>query len=107
MIKTALIVAAMLSLQPVLKAAEAPELATWAKFTSFSYNGKTAITPLAGEYLNPIVAGFYPDSSLCRVGDDYYLVNSSFQSFPGIPIWHSKARIRWTQIGNVIDRTSQ
>lgn len=58
-------------------------------------------------YCNPVVPGFYPDPSVCRVGDDYYLVNSSFQYFPGVPIFHSKDLIHWKQIGNVLDRESQ
>ena len=40
------------------------------------------------EYVNPIISGFYPDPSICRVGDDFYLVNSSFEYFPGIPVFH-------------------
>lgn len=55
----------------------------------------------------PILAGFYPDPSICRVGDDYYLVTSSFELFPGVPIWHSRDLVSWTQIGNVLDRPSQ
>ena len=58
-------------------------------------------------YTNPVLPGFYPDPSVCRVGDDYYLVNSSFQFFPGVPIFHSKDLIHWNQIGNVLDRESQ
>lgn len=42
-------------------------------------------------YENPILPGFYPDPSICRVGEDYYLVNSSFEFFPGVPLWHSRA----------------
>ncbi len=60
-----------------------------------------------GEYLNPVLAGFYPDPSITRAGDDYYLVTSSFAYFPGIPIFHSKDLVHWHQIGNVIDRPSQ
>ncbi len=56
---------------------------------------------------NPILSGFYPDPSICRVGDDFYLVNSSFAYFPGVPIWHSKNLADWKQIGNVLDRNSQ
>lgn len=56
---------------------------------------------------NPILPGFYPDPSICRVGDDYYLVNSSFSYYPGVPIWHSKDLVHWEQIGNVLDRESQ
>ena len=58
-------------------------------------------------YKNPVIPGFYPDPSVCRVGEDYYLVNSSFEYFPGIPIWHSKDLVHWTQIGNVLNRASQ
>ncbi len=57
--------------------------------------------------INPILPGFYPDPSICGVGDDYYLVNSTFSYFPGIPIMHSKDLVHWEQIGNVMDRQSQ
>jgi alpha-N-arabinofuranosidase len=60
-----------------------------------------------GEYHNPILAGFYPDPSLCRVGDDYYLINSTFAYFPGIPIFHSTDLINWRQVGHVIHRPEQ
>ncbi|OYP34205.1 glycoside hydrolase 43 family protein, partial [Lachnotalea glycerini] len=56
---------------------------------------------------NPILSGFYPDPSICRVGDDFYLVNSSFAYFPGVPIFHSKDMAHWEQIGNILDRNSQ
>ena len=57
--------------------------------------------------VTPILPGFYPDPSICRVGDDYYLVTSSFELFPGVPMWHSRDLVSWTQIGNVLDRASQ
>lgn len=47
---------------------------------------------------NPIIPGFYPDPSICRVGDDYYIANSSFELCPGIPIFHSKDLAHWKQI---------
>ncbi|MGA9658984.1 MAG: glycoside hydrolase family 43 protein [Asticcacaulis sp.] len=56
------------------------------------------------QYENPIMPGYYPDPSIERVGDDYYLINSSFAYYPGIPIFHSKDLVNWTQIGNAIDR---
>lgn len=59
------------------------------------------------ELTNPIMTGFYPDPSVIRVGTDYYLVNSTFSYFPGIPVMHSKDLKNWKQIGNVIDRPSQ
>jgi xylan 1,4-beta-xylosidase len=107
MLKIIIVMAAWLSIASVVQAANAPDTSTWVQFNSFSYRGKTALTNKPGEYLNPIIAGFYPDPSVCVVGDDYYLVNSSFSYFPGIPIWHSKDLVNWTQIGNVIDRPAQ
>ena len=59
------------------------------------------------QYRNPIIPGFHPDPSICRVGDDYYIVNSSFQYFPGVPIYHSTDLVNWQLIGNVLDRQSQ
>lgn len=56
---------------------------------------------------NPILSGFYPDPSICRVGEDYYLATSSFVYFPGIPIFHSKDLIHWEQIGHAIHRLTQ
>lgn len=67
----------------------------------------SSLSMLAQGYKNPILPGFRPDPSVCRVGDDYYLVNSSFQFFPGVPISHSRDLIHWEQIGNVLDRPSQ
>ncbi|AZP16304.1 glycoside hydrolase family 43 protein [Streptomyces aquilus] len=58
-------------------------------------------------YDNPVLAGFHPDPSVCRVGDDYYLVCSSFEYFPGVPIFHSRDLVHWRQIGNVLDRPGQ
>ena len=79
-------------------------------FDWFEYTGRDAVfeTPLpAGHYRNPILAGYYPDPSICRVGDDYYLVNSTFSHFPGIPIFHSRDLVNWQQLGHVIDRPTQ
>ncbi len=57
--------------------------------------------------VNPILLGFYPDPSVVKVGSDYYLVNSTFSYYPGIPVFHSKDLKNWKQIGNVINRHSQ
>jgi len=59
------------------------------------------------EFTNPILAGFYPDPSVCRVGNDYYLVNSTFAYFPGIPIFQSQDLVNWQLIGHVLDRAEQ
>lgn len=56
---------------------------------------------------NPILSGFYPDSSICRVGEDYYMVTSSFVYYPGLPVFHSKDLVHWEQIGHCIHRTDQ
>ena len=53
---------------------------------------------------NPILPGFYPDPSICAVGRDFYLVNSTFAYFPGVPIFHSRDLAHWRQIGNVLTR---
>lgn len=58
-------------------------------------------------YQNPVIPGFHPDPSVCNVGEDYYLVNSSFEYFPGVPIFHSKDLIHWEQIGHCLTRDSQ
>ncbi|MFI6466528.1 glycoside hydrolase family 43 protein [Streptomyces sp. NPDC050538] len=58
-------------------------------------------------YDNPVIGGFHPDPSVCRVGEDYYLACSSFEYFPGVPIFHSRDLVHWRQIGNVLDRPSQ
>ena len=84
---------------------------SWVRFDSFTYTGTDPYAdrlPSDGsQFLNPIIAGFYPDPSICRVGTDYYLVNSTFGYFPCIPIWHSQDLVHWKQLGNVIDRPSQ
>lgn len=56
---------------------------------------------------NPILPGFYPDPSVCRVDNDYYLVTSTFAYFPGVPIFHSKDLVHWNQIGNILTREEQ
>lgn len=58
-------------------------------------------------FTNPIISGAYPDPSICRVGEDYYMCNSSFEYFPGLPIWHSKDLVHWENIGFGINRPEQ
>lgn len=76
-----------------------------ALFDWFEYQGRShALQPGADQYRNPILAGFYPDPSIVAVGNDFYLINSSFSWYPGIPVFHSRDLVHWTQIGNAIDR---
>jgi hypothetical protein len=56
---------------------------------------------------HPIVPGFYPDPTICRVGEDYYLAHSSFEYFPGAPLFHSRDLVSWRQIGNILTRRGQ
>jgi len=58
-------------------------------------------------YQNPIIPGFYSDPSICRVGEDYYLITSTFEYFPGVPVFHSKDLVHWEQIGHCIHRKEQ
>lgn len=58
-------------------------------------------------YKNPVIRGFSPDPSICRAGDTYYLVCSSFQYFPGIPVFESKDLINWKLIGHALTRKEQ
>lgn len=50
------------------------------------------------KYKNPIISGYNPDPSICRVGDDFYLVNSTFEFYPGVPVYHSKNLVNWELI---------
>lgn len=59
------------------------------------------------KYTNPVIRGCYPDPSICRVGEDYYVVNSTFEFFPAVPISHSKDLVNWDTIGHCITKNSQ
>ena len=58
-------------------------------------------------YRNPVIKGFFPDPSICKAGDDYYIVNSSFEFFPGVPVHHSTDLVNWNHIGNALSREAQ
>ena len=60
--------------------------------------------PLSEMYRNPIRRGMYPDPSICRVGEDYYMVNSTFVYFPCIPVSHSRDLVHWEVVGHAITR---
>jgi alpha-N-arabinofuranosidase len=80
----------------------------FARFDWVEYRGiEAGSPPRADQYRNPILGGFYPDPSVVEVGGDFYLVNSTFSWFPGIPVWHSRDLVHWRQVGNAIDRPGQ
>ncbi len=58
-------------------------------------------------FTNPIIPGFHPDPSICRVGGEYYLATSSFEYFPGVPLYHSRDLVHWRPIGHALTRPSQ
>lgn len=58
-------------------------------------------------FTNPVLPGCHPDPSICRVGEDYYLVTSTFEYWPGLPIFHSRDLVTWRQIGHAVDRPDQ
>ena len=58
-------------------------------------------------YKNPVIPGFYSDPGVCRVGEDYYLVTSTFEYFPGVPVFHGRDLVHWEQIGHCIEREDQ
>lgn len=58
-------------------------------------------------FKNPVIPGYNPDPSICRVGDDFYLVNSTFEFFPGVPVYHSKNLVNWELKGYCLNRRSQ
>ncbi|MEN5041341.1 glycoside hydrolase family 43 protein [Stenotrophomonas sp. TWI1149] len=96
----------LLPAAPSLGATAAPPVF----FDWFEYAGHDAAfeAPLpTGHYRNPILAGFHADPSIVRANDRFYLVNSSFTYFPGIPVFESIDLVHWKQIGNVIDRPTQ
>lgn len=84
-----------------------PQTATFDYFIYSVGDAQESTGKASASLTNPILPGCYPDPSICRVGDDYYLVNSSFAFYPGIPIWHSTDLKEWKQLGYVLNRPSQ
>ncbi|RFU38731.1 glycoside hydrolase family 43 protein [Actinomadura logoneensis] len=58
-------------------------------------------------FRNPVLPGCHPDPSVCRVGDDFYLVTSTFEWFPGLPVHHSRDLVHWRLAGHAFDRPEQ
>ncbi len=105
MIRTAMILTLLAA--PAMAPLTAQAAPQTARFSNFVYEGSDpsdVVKAGPGQYRNPIVQGFYPDPSVTRAGKDFYLVNSTFAWFPGLPIFHSTDLVHWEQIGNAIDR---
>ncbi len=62
---------------------------------------------MSATFSNPVLPGFQPDPSICRVGEDYFLATSSFELFPGLPIHHSRDLVNWRLIGHALERPGQ
>src|SRR4051794_2151987 len=62
---------------------------------------------MTDHYRNPVLPGFNPDPSICRLGTDHYLVTSTFEYFPGLPVYHSRDLVHWRPVGHVLDRPEQ
>ncbi|WP_179021869.1 glycoside hydrolase family 43 protein [Winogradskyella forsetii] len=80
-------------------------------FSNVVYEGMDQVykdNPLKeNEFYTPILQGFYPDPAITRKGDDYYMVCSSFAVFPGVPIFHSKDLVNWTDLGGVLNNVDE
>ena len=108
--KIALALMALFTAGAAMAAGEAAEKAPSVTFDWFEYTGRDAVfdTPAPpGSYRNPVLTGFYPDPSVTRAAGKFYLVNSTFTYFPGIPVFESTDLVHWQQVGNVIERASQ
>ncbi|GAA4300377.1 glycoside hydrolase family 43 protein [Aestuariibaculum suncheonense] len=80
-------------------------------FSNFKYQGNDQVYKdyvlKSDEFYTPILQGCYPDPAITRKGDDYYMVCSSFAMFPGVPIFHSKDLVNWTDLGGVLNNVSE
>ena len=70
-------------------------------------NPETTLSARGEDFANPVIAGFSPDPSICRVGEDYYLVCSSFEYFPGVPVYHSRDLVNWELISYCLTTPTQ
>ena len=84
----------------------------YAQFRSFTYVGHDTRYEIADfdpthQYINPIISGTNPDPSVCRRDSDYYMVNSSYAYWPGVPLWKSRDLVHWQRIGSILARKRQ
>lgn len=88
-------------------AGSAVHAAPVARFADIAYAAVDHVEPQPGMYRNPVLPGFHPDPSIVRVGEDFYLVTSTFGWFPGIPVFHSRDLVNWRLVGHAVDRPGQ
>ncbi|HTU67107.1 MAG TPA: family 43 glycosylhydrolase [Steroidobacteraceae bacterium] len=81
-------------------AASADKVGGWGR----GFEGQRKADRGDGTFLNPVVAGDHPDPSVLRVGADYYLTFSSFDAYPGLPLWHSPDLVNWRPVGNTLNK---
>ena len=110
-IAAVLLMSATSSCKKISQTSQSVVYSDYVAFDWFDYRGNDKayqnLSISDADYLNPVLAGFYPDPTICRVGDKFYLVNSSFCYFPGLPIFESTDLVHWKQIGNIINRAEQ
>jgi len=95
-----------LAVAAILPASGAQPVAfDWFEYKNTTPAPSATLTP--DQFPNPLFSGFYPDPSICQVGEDYYLIHSTFAYYPGIPIFHSRDLVNWRQVGHVIHRPDQ
>lgn len=75
-----------------------------AVFSDIHYQAIDPPQAAEGQYRNPVLPGFHPDPAVLRVGEDFYLVTSTFGWFPALPVYHSRDLVNWKLIGHAIDR---
>jgi xylan 1,4-beta-xylosidase len=85
-------------------ATQLPGRAEAAAKPSFGIEGQRKADLGNGTYLNPIIAGDHPDPTILKDGDDYYMTFSSFLSYPGVVIWHSRDLVNWAPIGPALTK---
>lgn len=111
LVSAVILMSAFSSCKKISQKSQSVVYSDYAVFDWFDYRGNDDayinLSKSESEYLNPILAGFYADPTICRVEDKFYLVNSSFCYFPGLPIFESTDLVNWKQIGNIINRREQ
>ncbi len=92
---------------PAANRSAAPVTPPGAAYTASPHASTDSSPTSMTTYQNPVLPGTHPDPSVCRVGADFYLAVSSFEYFPGVPIYHSQDLVHWRRIGHALTRDSQ